>query len=340
MSAGRSLRTGIAVSALGTLMVAMAACGGASTASSKAAPSIDKASFTVAFPGPPDVADIPVLAAIHNLDQMGYNAKVKDFNGGAVATEAVIANHAQVTAGSPAALFKADIKGDHLVTFAIKTTNEFALVAQSKYKTPQDLNGAQLGLASPTTSTHTLILWSEKKYHFKPDIVYVGSSPVRAQALLAGRLAATVLELDDVTKVERASPGKFHDLIDYAKVLPNLFGDVFMTNAAYLKSHPTVLKAFTQQLDSAYKQAYQHPKTFEKLAPKYIKGYTPAAVAKTMNISVKFHIWGPAASPGLMTTAAARSTLAFFTKAGEINAAGAKKLANLHWFYGAFTHSG
>lgn len=307
-----------------------------SSASKSAAKKIDTTPVVVAYDSPPDVGDLPSLLAIHMMQQEGYKISHKVFNGTPQAIDAIVSNEAQITNTAIPGLLQADANGDGLVAFAEKVDNQDSLVAESKYKTVKDLNGTRLALASPSTQTHALTLWTEQKYGMHVKILYIGSSSVRVKALLAHQVESTLLETDDVARILRESPKGFHILIQYYKVMPWLLGPVFDAKASFIKAHPSIVAAFAKALEAAGKQAYQHPQADEKAAPKYLVGYTPQVVKQSMQESVAATIWGPPSAPSKVTTQMAKQSLQFFVQTKDISPTVAKKAANLSWFTGQF----
>lgn len=321
----RRRRFGAGVLAVAVALLTAACSSSASTsstsstsASASSGSKVDTTAVKLAFSDTPDVGDITVLAAMAMMRSQGYNINPQIMNGNAVNATAVATGSAQIGNLAAATLFESIIHGDPFTMLAQSDDNEFAIVAPSSITSVQQLGGKTYGLAGPDTSTAALAAYTERTNHVNFKIVYVASSSTRASALLAGRLTATPLELDDVAKILNGSGSKFHVLVNYAQTLPWLLSNVLYTTKSFEAAHKSILQALVNDLATADQQAYANPAGFIQKYSNLLSGYTMAVLTTTMQESASSHIWG---TNDQLTASGLSQTLAFDQQQGILTAA-------------------
>lgn len=262
------------------------------------------------------------------MRKQGYNINPLVVNGNAVEDNAVATGAAQIGNNAIDSVFPAILHGDPFVVFGIADAPDFALVTKGSIKTVQQLNGKSLGLAGPTTETAALTRYTEGSGHIHINIVYSSSSSARAEALLAGRLDATPLEFDDLSKIFNGSkPGAFHILVNYATALPWLLNGVFFYSKSFEAAHPTIVQAFVNDVSKAQQQAYANPVGFVQEYGNLLSGYTPAELKSSIQQSAQYKIWPQNGALGAISQAAVTKSIAFYKDAaGLLTAAQAATL--------------
>jgi ABC-type nitrate/sulfonate/bicarbonate transport system substrate-binding protein len=330
----KSARRSCQLLALLATAVLAAACGSQTPAPrGTGSARVDTARVVLGFGSPPDVGDLPVLVAVKRMQQKGYNISTRVFNGDPLLVTAALQGQAQLLNPAAVSVLNADLGGDKLEIVLENTANETELVADARFKKAADLKGATMALASPTSSTHTLALWTEQKYGSRFNFVYQGSSSVRSQALLAHRVDCSILEIDDVTRILQNDPAGFRALVDYSTQLPWLMASVWATRQAFARQHPGIVQEYVNQVIAAVGHAYKDPGYFVQQAPSLITGYQQDVVKRTMTESVSHRIWG---NGDRVTSDDARRSLAFWTQTGTITATQSRQLQSLSWFDGSF----
>lgn len=317
------------------LTIAMAAaCGGQAAAPGGATSTkVDTTQVVVGFGSPPDVGDLPILVAVKQMQQKGYNISTHVFNGDPLLVTAALQDQAQLLNPAAVSVLNADLSGDKLQIVLDNTANETELICDARFKKPGDVKGGTMALASPTSSTHTLAMWTEQQYGSKFDFVYQGSSSVRSQALLAHRVDCSILEIDDVTRILQNDSAGFRVLLDYSKQLPWLMASVWATTQTFARQHASIVQEYVNQVIAAIAHAYKDPAYFVRQAPSLITGYTQDVVQRSMTESVGHRIWG---DDDRVTTDDAKRSLAFWTQTGTVTATQSHKLQDLSWFNGSF----
>lgn len=316
--------------------VVLAGCGGSPSTSNSASTAVDTTSVVVGFGGPPDVGDLPQLVAIKKMQAKGYNISTRVFQGDPLLVTAANQGDAQILNLAAVSLINADLNGNNLVLFLDNTANETELVAASRFKSAKDLDGATMALASPTSSTHTLAVWTEKQYNIHFKYIYQGSSQVRSQALLAHRVDSSILEIDDVTRILQNDPSGFSALINYYKQLPWLLASVWTTTSDFAKKHHAIVQEFTNELIAAFADAYKNENKYIQQGPSLLPTYTADVIKASMDKSVSNKVWG---DNGRITKSDAQKSLDFWAETGIVTDSQKSKLANLSWFDGSFVQS-
>jgi ABC-type nitrate/sulfonate/bicarbonate transport system substrate-binding protein len=329
------MNTAVRATAL-ALAALLGACGGSATGSAPKNTTIDTTAFTVGWGGPPDVGDLPQLIAFKAMQAKGYNISQRVFSGDPLLVTAANQGDAQIMNMAAVSVLNADLAGNDLKVFLANTANETQLMADSKFKTPKDLNGMTMALASPTSSTHTLALWTEQKYGIKFKYVYEGASVVRAKALLAHRVDCSILEIDDINRIIQNDPNGFRVMVDYFKELPWLLASVWVTTGDFAKKHPTIVQEYTNALIAGFADAYKHPDKYVQQGPSVLTGYDNGVIAASMKKSVDFKVWG---DDGRINKADAQKSLDFWTSTATITTAQQSQLKNLNWFDGSFVQN-
>ncbi len=326
-----ALISALSVSALGgTAAAATAGHGQHAVAKASSAPAI-----TVAYDDTPDVGDLPSLVAIQMMRSQGYDIKEDVLNGPAAVADAIQAGDVQIGTMNGVSLFQAVASGDPFVMFTEKYANEIVLVTKSSIKTTQQLNGATIGVESPTASSTSLMLYTERALHVKVNLVYITGSAARMSAMLTGQLAGSPLELDDVVKILGTDPTKFHILINFDKEFPWLLGNVFFASRNYISKNSKIIQAYTTDLYAAVADAYAHPQPFIKKYGNLLTGYTQKVLDATMTMSAQEKIWGDDAT---IQVPSVSRTLSFDKQDGLLTAAQVAKLQSTlkQWFYPSF----
>lgn len=321
---------------IATCSMLLAACGSSSpssssstatsTAPSSSKTSIDTTSVSVAFPDAPDMGNLPAVVAIDKMKAEGYHIKTTILSGIPSVVAALSSNNVQMAVVTDTGLLKAIAKGDPFQVFGELYTNEDALVTSSSIATPAQLDGKTIGLASKATLSYSLLAEYEATQHLtNVNIVYVGNSSVRVNALLAGKIDGSVLELDDVAKAIRgAEATKFHVLEYFPSAFPNLMGNVFTADKSFLAKNPSIATAFLAAYKSTINSVYADPTGFVTKYGSLVPGLTTGERATSMKESVASKIWGTAG--GALSKTVVQNTIAFNAKYGLLSASEANTL--------------
>lgn len=263
-----------------TAVLAVAACGGSATANPTAAPTSAGASATPAaaaatpvtgtiklgFTSSPDSSHMPTLLAVDELNKVGWHATTTFFTTPEVAFGALAAGDVDIVDGATTAALSAIQAGAKIHVIGLESLIAWDVVATNALTKCDDLVGKRWGLNSPGGVTTALAdYWIQNNCSaasqtaIKP--IYISGSEVRASAMVAGQLDATMeTPLDDVN-INTQAPGKFHVLVNFAAdpTLKGYLSTTFVVNDAFATAHPEVVVAFLKGLIKGYKDAQANP---------------------------------------------------------------------------------
>ena len=270
-------------------------------------------SIKVSFPSATDVDDLPVILGLQILKRnTGVDFKVVPFNTSEQAVVAVVDRAVQIGVTSTP-FFTAVEAGAPIKAFLQATGPGWNLVAKSTIATVQDLKGMTFGSHSPTSFTQALIeKFVIRDKGVKPKIVFIAGSEVRAQAMLHGRLDATMLDLANTKVVLDAAPGKFNVLVAFSA--QPMIQNVFFARADFIEKNPKLIQQFIKAELQAFRRSTADPSLWVEEGAKYVPEFKPEDILATAKLSAQFNIYP--ANGGIIEKA--RGTLEFHRDAGNV----------------------
>jgi hypothetical protein len=165
--------------------------------------------------------------------------------------------------------------------------SQTVLVAPVKYPDVQSLakDNLPVGLESPTSQMATLVNFTEQKYNVKINRVYLPNSASRADALLAGRLKASLLQIDDAAKVLGQAAKDFHVILKYSELIPENVGATEYATSGFINAHKSLVQEFVSQYAIAVRHAYSDPAWFKAQGNVLLKqyGYKPEIISEAVD---------------------------------------------------------
>lgn len=220
---------------------APAAGGSAAPAPAPAPAPKTNVKFRVVYPSDAGIGDVASLVAWDQMKAQGYDIDVKFLAKSELAAQAVSSGDADIGAVPAATGMQAILAGADMKIFLEHKRNEWTLETTADITDPKQLVGKKVAMHSNSGQTTALLTWTEKQYGIQLNKQIVPGSDVRAQALLNGQIDASPLELQDSINVEKKAPGKFHGLIYYSKLFPQLAGTSFFAKSDYIAKNPQVI---------------------------------------------------------------------------------------------------
>jgi ABC-type nitrate/sulfonate/bicarbonate transport system substrate-binding protein len=181
-------------------------------------------------------------AAVGNLGAYNLKAVVNEISDPSALTSA--AANGQIDAfvfQFPTTTINAIEKGANVVAFGEESTSFLQdFVVRSGITTFKQTNGTTLAafqLDGPVLFPPVYQSYGENFSLYNINLVVVGDSSVKSQALIAGRFDGAFLDPGDAVTVFKAAPGKFHVLGTTSKALPGIGGGIYFANRDWLKNH-------------------------------------------------------------------------------------------------------
>ncbi|WP_433332372.1 ABC transporter substrate-binding protein [Spirillospora sp. CA-294931] len=309
MHAGTHLKRIAALAALFTV----AACGGGGAARTNADGTV---SFTVAVIEP-DITTVPILAAIDTVRRAGHRVKVVELAEPELAIEGLAKGHYAISAEATSPALIAMQKKAPIKLIADAVGNQWAIYGKRGIASCDDLRGRPFGIYSKgAVATAMTKEWVAAKCGAgkRPEYLTIGGSDVRAHALVSGEIDATALEISDVVSLESTGGGRFAQLVDFGKDLPDLRPQTVYANSDFLASYRGAAQEFVSALVNEHAKINADPKHLVALVTKYLPEEDADEVAEVAERYVKAGLF----KAGALNERNVQSTIEFFVKAGVI----------------------
>jgi ABC-type nitrate/sulfonate/bicarbonate transport system substrate-binding protein len=161
---------------------------------------------------------------------------------GNIAVMAVVANEVNIAFMGGSAAITSNLAGsDAVIVAAGEIATDYSLIVNPKIKSPEQLKGTVIGIASVVGSATTATLYGLQKFGLGRNdvtLMVVGGTPERLAALRTGRIQATLLSPPTSFAAEREG---FSILTDVSMPLP--YNSVVSTRK-FAKQNPDVMRRF------------------------------------------------------------------------------------------------
>ncbi len=332
IGAGPGARRRIVAAAITAILAA--SCGGtggpaASAAALTAAPAASAAStpkpvehhaVKLAFSNAtPQVNKIPTILALEALKQNGHDVTSIFLQSSEDPVQAVVRGDANFGSASSSAVFTAISQGIPVKAVMVANGPDYVMVAPTSVTAPAGLDGLRVGIHAAVSSTalYTNVML-EKYPNVHPKILVVPGSANRVQALAAGQLDASVIQLSDIPSLEKLAPGKFHTIYDVGKERPDLMDAVIFIKADLLQTDPTLVQQLITAQLQADRNAYTDTTSLTAAIVKYVPSTPEAQAAQFMKFYTDSSIWP---KDGGMTDASVAATLKALVSSGLVKQA-------------------
>ena len=262
------------------------------------------------------VQKVPTIQALDALKQAGHDVTVTYLSQPQDAVTAVVRGDANFGSASASTVIAAIAQGNPIKAIAQANAADYVLVAPVDVTGIEGLNGLRVGIHAKVSTTTLLVNVALAAYPtVKPQILVVPGSANRIQALAAGQLDASPIQIGDVAKLDQLAPGKFHVIYDFAKEQPGLMDSALFTSDDVLKSDPTLVKQFLEAQLTAVRQDYADPTVLAAAITANVPKTTAEEGTSIAKLYVDEKVW-PA--DGGMTADNVKLTLDALSKAGMV----------------------
>lgn len=336
MHQGSSLRVPLVLFATFALLIA--ACGGAATPSpSSASPSSPASapastepsepaptelpgskSFTVAFTSI-GLSSVGLLAAIDALKADGYTIETPEVADNNLIVQGVSTGEFQFSSGTTLAVMIAAKTGAPLKIIGDRVGNEWTVASVSSIADCAGLNGKRYAHHSEAAvSTAMGRNWVATSCPgTTPEEVIIAGSDNRANALIAGQIDATELELSDAISLLNSQGDKFHVLTSFSETLPDLKPSTIYGNTEFMTENPGDVVALLKATLAEYQKISEDPAYLKSLAVKYLPNVNQDTIDDVAAQYVELGLFEP---DGGITTDQLEGTIKFFEGAGQLEA--------------------
>ncbi|WP_419999595.1 ABC transporter substrate-binding protein [Streptomyces boninensis] len=276
-----------------------------------------KLSFTVAVTER-DITAVPVLAAADAVRRQGHDVKIVELAEPELAIEGLAQGDYAISAEATGPALSAIEQGAPIKIIADVVANQWAVYGKPGTGSCADLRGRPFGIFSEgAVATAMSKDWvrSECRAGATPDYLTIGGSDVRAQALAAGEIDATPLEISDAVALESAGGAdRITKIADFAKSLPDVHPQTVYANADFLTRHRAVSQAFVRALVREHARINARPGHLVDLVHRHLPDEDPEDVPRIARRYQARKLFNAAA----LTPHNVQRTIDFFARAGVV----------------------
>lgn len=288
-------------------------CAGAATSSAPTAIPLRKSGIIrVAFPTTPDTADVPSLMAHDLLRAEGYIVQATYFSNPDLAVAALAQGDMDIGNGSTRTHWAAIAKSAKIVTVMEQAANVWSLVTRPDLSSCADLNSRRIAVNSAGSISKALLDAYVKQYcpTILPKVLYISGSDIRSVALQAGEIDGSLLEVADVLRLEKQSPGRYRTLTNYATALPRLKTNGIYATRAFAAQHPEHLRDYLSAVLTVHRQIRENPQLLRDALVKHLS-FDAKDAEEVADAYLSRQIWDP---NGGMTLDDVQYSIDFFTR--------------------------
>lgn len=271
--------------------------------------------FTVAVIEP-DITTAPLLAAVDDVREQGYEVEVVELAEPELAIEGLSNGDYAISAESTSPALVAIEAGAPIKIIADVIGNQWAVYGQEGIGSCNDLVDQPFGIFSEGAVATAMVRdWvAQDCTEGEPEYLVIGGSDVRAQALLQGQIQATALEISDVVTLSAAGDAEFTEIVDFGEQLPDLHPQTVYANDEFLTEQADAAQAFVDALIGQHEKINADPGYLVELVEKYL-GESDDLTLKIATRYVDDGLF----DAGSLTTESIQGTIDFFISAGVIS---------------------
>jgi NitT/TauT family transport system substrate-binding protein len=261
-----------------TLALVAAACGSSEdatdTTDTTAAAGEDPTpvSFTVAVVEP-DIASVPVLAAVESLADAGHDVDWVEVAEPELAIDGLARGEFEISGETISAALIAIQAGAPITIVGDVVGNAWVLYGRGDVTECGDLDGTRIGIFSEgAVATAMVRQWiAENCPDIETDYLVIGGSDVRYQALVAGEVDATALDVGEGLLLANED-GQYNLLANFSTDLSDLRPSAIYANADFVDENPEAVQLYLEALLEQHAQINADPAYLVELAIEYLGG--------------------------------------------------------------------
>jgi len=196
------------------------------------------------------------IDALNHLSQFNLKADIHTISDPATLTSATAQDQVDIMAFQFATTtLNAIEQGANVVAIGEESTAFLQdLVVSTSITNITDLKGTTMAAFSLDGPVLFPLVWAAEGQNFSNyniNLVVIGDSSVKAQALIANKYVGAFLDPSDAAAVFKSDPGKFHTIATTAAAFPGIGGGLYFANKSWLNTHfQTAVDFITAVLES------------------------------------------------------------------------------------------
>lgn len=216
----------------------------------------EKNTIRVALNDLPGVDMLPALIAIERTKEKGIDVKVSYMLSEGMALRSIVNQHADVGMGTPYQKIQQD-KAPIRMFYQLSMLRFHPVIDTRYYKSWSELDGVEMYSHGEGSGTEALVNMMAQKHGIKySKMIYLPGSGVRTNAMLNGRIHATVVDTERKNRLLSMPDSPF-------QVLPipniNASDEALYAHETFLKTHQNELKTLTAELLSVWQALNSNP---------------------------------------------------------------------------------
>lgn len=236
--------------------------------------------------------------------------------------QALIANRSDLAPHGADELIIGAAEGAELVAYGSPQSRiNYVLIGSGDVTTVADLQDATVGMSGPAGFDTLLTRFSVIDEGLDPEtdvnFVQIGGSSERAAALLAGRVDAATIALDDWFELKNRSDSV--QLVQYmSEVVPDFATELYFSKAEFLEANPDVGLAVACGNLEANAWANNYPEAFIEYTLANVEGSTPEATQELYDTAIEVNMW-PTTPETILSAAGLDGLMEAMLQTGDIS---------------------
>lgn len=197
----------------------------------------------------------------------------------------------------------------------------YVLIAKNEIGSVEELEGRTIGMSGPAGFDALLTRFSLRDAGLDPEtdvqFVQIGGSPDRAAALLAGRIDAATIGLDDWFELSNRTEDVH--LVKYmSEVVSDFPTELYFSTREYIEGNPDVALAIACGNLEANQWANENKEAFIEYTIEKVPGATPEGVEELYDAAMDVGMW-PVTPEGVLSRSGLTGLMEAMQETGDIS---------------------
>jgi ABC-type nitrate/sulfonate/bicarbonate transport system substrate-binding protein len=256
-----------------------------------------------------------MLLALDALEQQGYQTELVRFAKSSLILPALLQGDIDVSAANSTLVGAAVGEGADVRVVLGKVKMTYLLASSADIRDCRDLDGKAVTFSTRQSVGYVMFeqYVQQRCPGITPEIVLISGSENRVVAFQAGEVDAAYLSFEDWLLLEAMSPGKFHLLIDFPRVFPEVQLSMFSVRPDWAEEHAGLVQDFIRALLEVHRNILRDPQLLVDGFVKYVE-VEPDRAQDLAQQYLAAELWDP---NGQITSENIQATLDFLY-AGDI----------------------
>ena len=197
----------------------------------------------------------------------------------------------------------------------------YVLVTKVEIASVEDLEGRTIGISGPDGFDALLTRFSLQDAGLEPEtdvqLVQIGGSPERAAALLAGRIDAATVGLDDWFELNNRT-GDVRLLEYMSEVVSDVTAELYFGTREFIKNNPELALAIACGNLEANRWADQNKEAFIAYTLEKVPDVSPESVAKLYDTAMDVGMW-PVTPEEVLSSSGLTGLMEVMQETGDIS---------------------